>query len=73
MKRPPERSLPVHLKETLALVRLGYETSDAVYCKCTERRSITRQAINKRLEQLLKFGFLTRIRLGKFITYSEVK
>lgn len=73
MKRPPELSLPVHLQSTLAAVRAGHDTSDAIYRRDPDRRKITRQAINKRLEQLRSFGFLTRVRLGKFITYSAVK
>lgn len=73
MKRPPEQSLPVHLQSTLAAVREGRDTSDAIYRRDPDRLKITRQAINKRLEQLRSFGFLTRVRLGKFITYSEVK
>lgn len=68
-----EGLLPEHLKLTLAAVRAGRQTSDAIHRRDPKRRTITRQAINKRLEQLRSFGFLTRVRLGKFITYSEAK
>lgn len=68
-----EIPLPAHLERTLSAVGSGLKTTEQIYRRDPDRKKISRNAINNRLNDLLELGLITRYRLGKFITYSEAK
>lgn len=43
-----------------SLVEQGYDTAKAIHQQLDSRDDIEQQAVNKRLEQLRKYGLLTR-------------
>jgi len=65
--------LPADLQSTLAAIRSGLRTTKEIYRRDPNRKFFGQTAVNNRLERLRALGLITRVRLGKFITYSEVK